>query len=311
VKSPPYHLRTNKAVDRYMLVEVLKRVLPAQPAKHKFRYVGMGGPFLEDLKIIDQYFPEMPLVSIEEEPEVVKRQEFHRFKRGVELRPQTDKEFVAAMDEGTLVALWFDYLGCEAKNFERFGDAVKKAAPGSILRITLNAGFRGEAAAQAKFKEDFDQILPANWEPYFENEDTYLVLLQKMIEMVTLPPPMSEWGFYLINSSTYRDGARMLTVTGIKCLDAEWPAKKRLFVGWPFRVRNWDHRPIRINVPELSLQERMRLSAVLPTTSKSPGKRLRRRLGYLTANSEKAAADDLANYAAFVRYFPVFARLAG
>lgn len=311
MKAPPYHLRTNKAVDRYMLVEVLKRVVPAHPNKGDFQYVGMGGPFLEDLKVVEHYFPEMPLVSIEEDSEVVKRQEFHRFKRGVDLRVQTDKDFVTTMPDDSLVALWFDYLGCEPKHFERFGAVTKKAGFGSVMRITLNAGFRDNDESRKRFKEDFDQILPVNWESYFENEDVYLVMLQKLVERVALPPPGSGYGFHVVNSSTYRDGARMLTITGIKCRDADWADTKRLFTGWPFFTRSWDQRPIRINVPDLSFQERMRLASVLPTTSKTPGKRLHRRLGYSIANSDKACADDLANYAAFARYFPIFARLAG
>jgi len=263
------------------------------------------------LKVVEHYFPEMPLLSIEEEPEVVKRQEFHKFKRGVDLRCQTDKDFVTAMSDDMLVALWFDYLGCEPKNFEHFGTATKKAASGSVLRLTLNASFSGKDDFKNKFKEDFDQILPADWESYFADENVYLVMLQKMVERVTLPPPGAGYGFHVVNSSTYRDGARMLTITGIKCNDAEWPTTKKLFAGWPFFTRSWNQRPIRINVPDLSLQERMRLASVLPTTSKTPGKHLHRRLGYSIANSDEDCADDLANYAAFARYFPVFARLAG
>jgi hypothetical protein len=293
-----------------MLVEVLKRVVPEYSGPTKYRYVGMGGAFLEDLKVIEQYFPDMPLISIEEEPEILKRQEFHRFKRDLDLSCQTDKDFVAHMPDESLVALWFDYFGCEPRNFEHFGSAVRKAAAGSVLRISLSAGFRTEEVFRTKFGENFAQILPANWESYFENEDTYLVMLQKMVELVTLPPPMAGFGFHVINSSTYRDGARMLTITGIKCLDGEWPKIRRLFSGWPFRTKSWDQRPFKINVPDLSFQERMRLAAVLPTTSKTPGKRLHRRLGYSIANSDKATADDLENYAAFSRYFPVFARLA-
>lgn len=309
MKSLPYHLRTNKAVDRYMLVEVLQRAVPAH-ARAGYTYVGMGGPFLEDLKVIEHYFPEMSLISIDEEGEVVKRQVFHKFKRNVALLERTDKQFVAEMPDDMLVALWFDYCGCEPAHFEQFGAAVKKAAVGSVLRISLNAAFRADEESRKKFKENFEQILPADWESYFEDEDKYLLMLQKMVRSAALPPPMAGYDFHVVNSSTYRDGARMLTVTGIKCADAEWTAARRRFAGWPFFARTWDRRPFRINVPDLSFVERMRLAAVLPTTSRNPGKRLHRRLGYSIANSDKAAADDLANYAAFARYFPVFARLA-
>jgi len=310
MKSLPYHLRSNKAVDRYMFIEVLKHVVSHHPKRATYQYIGMGGPFLEDLKVVEHYFPDMPLVSIEEEAEVVKRQEFHRFKRNVTLLHETDEEFVTKMKDDTLVALWFDYLGREPSDFQNFGNAVKKAANWSVLRITLNAKFSETPEFRRQFYEDFAQILPVDWESYFEDANKFALMLQKMVQTVTLPSPMAGYDFHIVNSSSYRDGAPMLTVTGIKCADADWKEIKNLFAKWPFLTRAWNNTPGHINVPELSLQERMHLGAVLPTTSKRPGHRLHRRLGYCIANCETSAANDLENYAAFARYFPVFARLA-
>ena len=50
MRHPPYHLRTNKAVDRLLLVELL-RVLEANGGP--FSYYSLGGPFLEDLRVMD------------------------------------------------------------------------------------------------------------------------------------------------------------------------------------------------------------------------------------------------------------------
>jgi len=53
----PYHLRQNKAVERVLFEEQLKLVstwlesLEATPIE-KYRYIGFGGPFLEDFKSI-------------------------------------------------------------------------------------------------------------------------------------------------------------------------------------------------------------------------------------------------------------------
>ena len=80
MKHPPYHLRLNKAIDRFLLIEIL--LLLEKKAGFKFSeytYYGFGGPFLEDCRLLNQYLPEIRLVSIEENKETYKRQKFHRF----------------------------------------------------------------------------------------------------------------------------------------------------------------------------------------------------------------------------------------
>ena len=49
-RHPPYHLRPNKAIDRFLLVDLLRHV-PYEERK-RYEYIGLGGPFLEDFKIM-------------------------------------------------------------------------------------------------------------------------------------------------------------------------------------------------------------------------------------------------------------------
>lgn len=305
MRHPPYHLRSNKSVDRYLFVEILKRVFDHidRPA-NSYTYVGFGGPFLEDLKIVEHYFPDVKLVSVERNAETVKRQQFHKFCRQVRLLQCSDEEFVDNLQEGTRLALWFDFLGCNPNEIGSFSEAVRKAGIWSVLRITLNA-VMPNAENREKFIKDFDQLLPGDHESYFENQDTFLVLLQKIVQSATTPPTGSNYQFQILNASSYKDTARMLTITGIKCPTAEWKSTKKRFSKWPFFTSNWSHYPEGIDLPDLSLQERMRLACLLPTQSPSPGKRLKRRLGYSVGSEE-----SLNSYAAFCRYFPVFGRLA-
>jgi hypothetical protein len=297
-------------VDRYLFVEVLKRVLKLRPPNGRYTYVGFGGPFLEDLKVIDHYFPEMRLTSLECDEETFKRQRFHQFCRGVRIWPKTDRAFVSEMKEDELITAWFDYLGREPENFGVFGDLLKRAANWSVLRVTLNASFKDDAKFREEFSKRFDQILPADYETYFENEESFLILLQKMIRAVTTPQLRTGHDFRLLSSATYRDGARMLTVTGLKCPDVDWKRVHKEFSRWPFFTPSWNSKPTRIDVPELSVQERVRLGRYLPSSGEKVGHRLHRKLGYSIAGSSEASARDLANYAAFSRYFPIFARLA-
>ncbi|WP_156469240.1 O-methyltransferase [Cephaloticoccus primus] len=309
MKSLPYHLRSNKSVDRYLFVEVIKRVISLGASSEDYGYVGFGGPFLEDLKIIDHYFPEMKLTSIEEKSEVVKRQRYHRFRRGIQLLKATDQEFVDSLEDEALLVFWLDYMGCEPRNFEVFSNAIKKAANWSVLRITLNASFTDRKEFKESFFKDFEQILPANAESYFENENRYLLLLQQMLRIATTPPPMADYDFRLLSSVSYRDGRRMLTITGLKCADADWSKVEQVFSRWPFFTEGWSAIPTRVNVPDLSLQERNRLASRLPS-SKNVGHQLHKCLGYSVAGDTVASITDLENYAAFSRYFPTFAKLA-
>jgi len=305
MKHPPYHLRSNKAVDRYLFVELLKKIFEGGPnSSEKYTYVGFGGPFLEDIKVAEHYFPEMKFVSLERDEETIKRQRFHKFCRRIRLMHKSDEQFTNSLTEGTLLSLWFDFLGCEPRNIATFADAVRKSGNWSILRITLNASMPRDEG-KANFIRDFQQLLPVDYEDYFETQEKFPILLQRIVHAATTPLIGSNYQFQILNASSYRDGSRMLTITGLKCPVTEWKQIKRIFSKWRFFTRTWSQAPESINVPDLSIQERMHLASLLPTSSKNPAKHLSRRLGY-SIGSE----DSLKNYAAFCRYFPVFSRLA-
>ena len=65
MKQPPYHLRPNKAVDRLALVEAIKR-LGRMGDLSEYTYYGLGGPYLEDFRLLYELCPEIKMVSIEE-----------------------------------------------------------------------------------------------------------------------------------------------------------------------------------------------------------------------------------------------------
>ena len=49
--SLPYRLRPNKAVDRELFLSLLMRLTP-KLGLEKYHYVGLGGPFLEDFRLL-------------------------------------------------------------------------------------------------------------------------------------------------------------------------------------------------------------------------------------------------------------------
>jgi hypothetical protein len=95
IQPPPYHLRLNKAVDRFLLIELLRKLderLPIAFTKESV-YCGFGGPYLEDIRLFHEYFPNMKLYSIEKDEELHKRQLFHKPCNKVELQKLNTMNF--------------------------------------------------------------------------------------------------------------------------------------------------------------------------------------------------------------------------
>ena len=76
MKHPSYHLRPNKAVDRLSLIDTIRH-LGRFADLSKYVYYGMGGPYLEDFRLLYEFYPEIRMVSIEEDDNTFKRQRFH------------------------------------------------------------------------------------------------------------------------------------------------------------------------------------------------------------------------------------------
>jgi hypothetical protein len=64
--SPAYHLRTNKAVERLLFIELLRRLDRAlsRPIA-QYKYVGLGGPYLEDFNLLHATFGNNEMTSLE------------------------------------------------------------------------------------------------------------------------------------------------------------------------------------------------------------------------------------------------------
>ena len=101
MSSPAYHLRPNKAADRFALMEAIRR-LPrlGDGGLEEYTYFGLGGPYLEDFRLLYEFCPDMGMVSIESEEEVYKRQKFHRPFRTLKLIQDEVSSYIDRYDPG-------------------------------------------------------------------------------------------------------------------------------------------------------------------------------------------------------------------
>src|SRR5260370_9176104 len=137
MSQPPYQLRPNKAVDRLTLIDAIRRFAGTQHLRD-YTYYGMGGPWLEDFRLIYEFYPEIRMVSIEEDNEVYRRQKFHApcHHARLELRKTTCKSFLTSYrPENEKSIFWLDYLGLKYAHIDEFMTLLGRVSPDSLIKI--------------------------------------------------------------------------------------------------------------------------------------------------------------------------------
>ena len=324
MKHPPYHLRPNKAVDRFLLIEVL-RLLGRECDFRNYTYYGFGGPFLEDCRLINEFFPDMRLVSIEQDENTFRRQKFHKFTKKLVLKDDDFSNFLGEFSSTGKEVFWLDYTSLRLEWLNEFGAVLNAAGNGTVVKITLSAEWRTNpysikgyltqdefetklAVYRTKFKNVFGKYLPQDLEDSDFKNSAFPKLLQSVIQLAAQEalPAASGNIFQVINTAWYSDGTAMLSVTGIVCSLAEANRYRMCFEGWTFSNLDWQ-KPKKIQLPVLSNKERLLLEKHLPVR-KNTGKSLARTLGYLIDRSE-CNIESLQQYAAFYRYYPNYAKV--
>ena len=305
---PAYHLRTNKAIDRLMFVDALRR-LDTLGKLAEYTYYGFGGPYLEDFRLMHETFPEMRMVSIEKDPQVYKRQKFHLPSGNIVLRRSDLQSFLVRYDASDRKSIfWLDYTGLEYSQFEEFILLLGKLPSGSVVKITLRASPKDYHQKDALFRDKFAAVLPSPTVIPPHDYEGYAKLLQDMTQIAAEQALPSATGFCFqpICSFFYKDGAGIFTLTGTVCARAERREIKARFSGWRHANLHWA-KPERIDVPFLSTQERLHVQKLLPC-ERDAGRMLIRALGYKIDDDSGAAIEKMKQYAAFYLQYPYFLR---
>lgn len=138
--SLPYRLRPNKAVDRELFLSLLLR-LAASLTIESYRYIGLGGPFLEDFRLVHARLGIDDLKCVESVESVHQRQIFNRPVDCIECINSTLEDYIDSTDFEKPVIIWFDYTDPRmiTEQIERFARTISVVSINSILRITINA----------------------------------------------------------------------------------------------------------------------------------------------------------------------------
>ena len=311
MRHPPYHLRVNKAIDRFLLVQIID-ILKRHCDISDYTYYGFGGPFLEDCRLIHNRCPEIKIVSIEKNEHTFKRQEFHRFSKNLDLIQIDFDSFLAHFSSDGKEIFWLDYTDLRFGHFEEFIDVLRKVSENSVVKITVRAEPPSNGvAAWEKFQREYGQLFPKlARQTAIKRPSLFLELLQDMFQIASQQalPASGESVFQLLDSSHYNDQTQMLSITGMVCNRKQRSDVRQWFKNWAFSNFDWNE-PRKIDVPTLSIKERLHLEKYLPTKQKT-GRSLSRALGYRIDDTDPTHLEKLRQYEEFYPYYPYFARVS-
>lgn len=322
-RSIAYHLRPNKAVDREIFIELLSRVV-ASANDPDFRYIGLGGPFMEDFRQLHARTAIKRMTCVERDANVHMRQRFNLPLAFVEPAVGELGEYLSGQDlSQQTCALWLDFSDSE-KLYERidlFAALLKDCAFGSVVKLTLNANpgqlGKTEEASENRLHERRLQRLESLLQGYFPNDATKeemawrsfgKVLLRAVRVAVHEQLKGSGAEFLGISSFLYSDGQPMVTVTGAVVRPGETEAflARNALKSWDFYRSDW-WLPRVIDMPLLSTRERLVLERGLHDAATTS---VRDMLGFDLPNGALVSSTDVLEMCRrFYRLYPQFAKV--
>ena len=313
-KHPQYRISFNKAVDRYLLIELIHFAEKTQCIDmKKADYFSLGGPFLVDQRIIHSFFPNTKLHSIENDVETFKRQKKHRFCKNIELIRKEVTEYINETSFDKQVVFWLDFTKISKEYLDSLSILAYKAPIGSIIKVTFNASLPTKPTSEtpehdlSTFRRKYNNYLPTITFEQISDEYEYCLLMYNAVinAIAKLQMEREEPGFFVPCSFIrYSDISPMMSVSGIlinkeRKKEIQHQLKKYSFFSPDI--------PELIDMPDLSNIERHFINQKLPTNNVD---NLFNALGYSLQRDEAEPFDGtkamLKSYAKFWHKFPEF-----
>ncbi len=324
--SLPYRLRPNKAVDRELFLSMLMRLAP-KLSLETYHYVGLGGPFLEDFRLVHARLGIGRMTCVESEEAVHKRQLFNRPISSVACVHSTLEEYLDENDFNTPVIIWFDYTEPKAitTQIERFARTIGTVSIGSVLRVTLNANptslgdpdpaelsveVDGESTGDrplkpttqewrlARFRERLGSLFPSGLTADGMSHKAYgrsvLCALKLAVEREALS--FRDRRIVWALATHYADGQPMVTAALVVCAPGDRSVDE-LVESWEFKSTT--DSPLRLDLPSLSTLERLTLESNANAEAQMDFELPKSSMG----------EDPLATFKRFYRIYPHFSRV--
>lgn len=324
--SLPYRLRPNKAVDRELFLSMLTRLAPLLSLEG-YQYIGLGGPFLEDFRLVHARLGIDRMISVESEEKVHKRQLFNRPIASIRCVHSTLEDYLDEHEFEERAIIWFDYTEPKGitTQIERFARTIGTVPVSSVLRVTLNANpsslgkpdpntlsveIDGETSGDYpqkptlqewrldRFRERLGALSPAGLSADDMSNKNYGLSLLRALkiavekEVLSFPERRIVWAL----ATHYADGQAMVTAALVVCA-ANDTSVEELVKGWEFYSTT--EAPHRLDLPALSTLERL----IMESNDKA-----QEHMGFELPRSDMGE-DPFAVFKKFYRIYPHFSRV--
>jgi hypothetical protein len=320
--SVPYHLRTNKTIDRDIFLDLLSRLKLSSPIQ-EYEYVSLGGPMLEDFKLIHYRLELSKLSSIEKDPSVITRQEFNKPFNCISCIQTTTKTFIDDFTAVNPSIFWLDYTTTQWRSqFEECRTLISKLNFHDIFKVTLNANpdcLGNQNDGDEKIIENFKNKASSSYtsENIRINDlkalDRFANVITKVIQNVaeSALKHSDDLFFEPLTIFRYKDGPhQMLSITGIVLKNLHENPRTKLLqdamtTDWPHISKSWTdiHE---IAVPDLTGREKLSINRLLPSTT---GNIKQEEIPFQLDKNPAKNMKSISNYIKYYRYIPNFERL--
>lgn len=308
----PYRLRPNKAVDRELFLSLLMR-LAQKLALENYHYIGLGGPFLEDFRMVHGRLGIAKMTCIETEEQVHKRQVFNRPISSIECLHKSLEDYLDETDLDSPAIIWFDYTEPKGitSQIERFARTIGSVPIGSILRVTLNAnpGCFGKPDGSLSeddlmewrldaFQRRLGALFPSGLLAEGMKQENYGRSLLRVLHLAVEKEALSfkdrrvVWAL----ATHYADGQSMITAALVVCQNDDKTIEE-VVNAWEFHATT--DAPHRVDLPALSTLERLTMES---------GDDAQTRLGFELPKSSMGE-NPFEVFRKFYRIYPHFSRV--
>lgn len=322
--SLAYQLRPNKAVDRNLLIDLLNKLNRVINISD-YSYFGFGGPFLEDFKLMHAHLRIGKMTSIEANNDVHLRQKFNSPLSCIRFVNKSSGDFIESESFDDPSIVWLDYTDPASigEQLKEINYLVSKLGNGDILKVTLNSNPSALGGKQTQEKDlqevrleilesRLNEYFPSGTQPEMLTHARFGKVIFKALELAIkrgMDGKRKEY-FQLLSAFLYKDGGHeMLSATGILLEDKQEKVDS-FFAGtrlhnWPLGLFEWAEPKV-INVPELSVKERIHIDNLLP---QHDCEAIKNSLGYRIDGDDEEMMSLIENYINYYRSYPLFSKV--
>ena len=320
-----YNLRRNKYVERQLFMELLLRFSRWKEIEN-YLYIGFGGIYFEEFKLLHTRFNIRKMISLEREDWMLDRQKLNVPYGCIEPFRASSSDLVIGIDdyrsygEASNLLIWLDYVTPSElpTQLSEARSLISKLEDGDILKVTfsLHTGWLKKGSSDNVLANRLENLQAQLGSAYLAEGITisdvtndglpnvYLNALKRKIAEGLAENSKLE--FLPLGCYTYNDGTPMLTVTGALIDRTQQAAfESRLELGkLEFASPKWEIH--QIEVPDMSLRERLEID------KKLSGKTADQIAQELSFRFEKDPEDSLSlirNYLKLYRFYPNYHRV--